>query len=295
MAERLVPELESLGARVEVDDVGSRIGGDVGNVLARVPASAPGREPLLLCAHMDTVIPCETVRPVLDGTVIRTDGTSVLGGDDKAAIVAILEALRDVRERGVAHGPIEVLFTVSEESGLLGAKHFDAAALTARRGLVLDCDGVDELIIRAPAACSFRATVHGLEAHAGMFPEQGISAVQVAAEAIAAMRLGRVDGETRIAPPVGMRARSWPGVTSSPSPTDRMAPTGSEYDFATAPFALSTEIAGFKSDPFEVERQSMITFEEMPVASSNSSRTDTPSITSSNFTLPATSVRMGVA
>jgi tripeptide aminopeptidase len=196
MAERLVPALESLGARVEVDEAGRQIGGDVGNVLGRLPGTVPGAPALLLCAHMDTVVPCDVVRPVMDGTVIRTDGTSVLGGDDKAAIVAILEALRVVRERGVAHGPIEVLFTISEESGLLGAKHFDTSRLMARRGLVLDCDGVDELITRAPAAASFRATVHGLEAHAGMFPEQGISAITVAAEAVAAMRLGRVDEET---------------------------------------------------------------------------------------------------
>jgi tripeptide aminopeptidase len=196
VAERLVETLEGLGARVEIDDAGRRIGGDVGNVLARLPGTAPGVEPLLLCAHMDTVVPCDAVRPVVDGPVIRTDGTSVLGGDDKAAIAAIVEALRDVRERAVPHGPIEVLFTIAEESGLLGARHFDGGALTARRGLVLDCDGVDELVTRAPAAVAFRATVHGLEAHAGMFPEQGISAIRVAAEAIAAMRLGRVDPET---------------------------------------------------------------------------------------------------
>lgn len=196
VAERLVPTLEALGARVEVDDAGQRIGGDVGNVLARLPGTVTGAAPLLLCAHMDTVVPCDVVRPVLDGDVIRTDGTSVLGGDDKAAIVAILEALRVVGERRIPHGPIEVLFTISEESGLLGAKHFDTAKLASRRGLVLDCDGVDELITRAPAAVAFRATVHGLEAHAGMFPEQGISAIRVASEAIAAMRLGRVDEET---------------------------------------------------------------------------------------------------
>jgi tripeptide aminopeptidase len=196
VAERLVASLEGLGAAVEIDDAGGRVGGDVGNVLARVPGRVPGAPPLLLCAHMDTVIPCEAIRPVVEGDVIRTDGTSVLGGDDKAAIVAILEALRVARERGLPHGPVEVLFTVCEESGLQGAKHFDTRRLAARRGLVLDCDGVDELITRAPAAVSFRATVHGLEAHAGMCPEQGISAIQVAAQGIAAMRLGRVDAET---------------------------------------------------------------------------------------------------
>jgi tripeptide aminopeptidase len=196
VARRLVSALQALGARVEVDDAGARIGGDTGNVLGKLPGSAAGAPPLLLCAHMDTVVPCETVRPVVEGDVIRTDGTSVLGGDDKAGIAAILEAVRAVREAGIPHGPIDVLFTVCEEQGLLGAKHFDTARLSARRGLVLDCDGVNELITRAPAANSVRVTVHGLEAHAGLCPEQGISAIAVAAEAIAAMRLGRIDGET---------------------------------------------------------------------------------------------------
>jgi tripeptide aminopeptidase len=145
---------------------------------------------------MDTVIPCERVTPVRDGGVIRTDGTSVLGGDDKAGVAAILEAVRIVRERDIPHGPIDVLFTVCEEQGLFGAKHFDIGRLRARRGVVLDCDGIDELIVQGPAANKLMFTVRGLEAHAGLAPEQGISAIKVAGDAIAAMRLGRIDEET---------------------------------------------------------------------------------------------------
>ncbi len=196
MARRLIPTLEALGAQVEVDDAGARIGGDTGNVLARIPGTAPSAPPLLLCAHMDTVVPCQNIRPVAQGDVIKTDGTTVLGGDDKAVIVAILESVRVARERRLPHGPIEILFTICEENGLLGAKHFDVARLAARRGLVLDCDGVNELITRAPAANHVSFVVHGLEAHAGVCPEQGISAIKVASEAIAAMRLGRLDEET---------------------------------------------------------------------------------------------------
>ncbi|OGK97613.1 MAG: hypothetical protein A3I14_13395 [Candidatus Rokubacteria bacterium RIFCSPLOWO2_02_FULL_73_56] len=196
MAERLRATLAGFGVPVEEDDAGRRVGGEVGNLLAQLPGTADGAPPLLLCAHMDTVVPCEDVRPVVRGDVVRTDGTTVLGGDDKAGIVAILEALRVVRERGIPHGPVDVLFTICEEFGLLGAKHFDVARLRARSGLVLDVDGVAELVTRAPAANRMEFTVHGLEAHAGVCPEQGISAIRVAAEAIAAMRLGRIDGET---------------------------------------------------------------------------------------------------
>lgn len=196
VAKRLTTILEGMGATVEVDDAGPKVGSDTGNLLARFPGSAPDVAPFLLCGHMDTVPPADNVRPVVDGDIIRTDGTTVLGGDDKSGIVAILEAVRLLRERKVPHGPIDVLFTICEELGLVGAKHFDVGRLRARTGLILDCDGVHELITRAPAANRMQFTVHGLEAHAGLAPEQGISAVQVAAEAIAAMRLGRVDATT---------------------------------------------------------------------------------------------------
>ena len=196
VAKRLTTILEGIGATVEIDDAGDKIGSDTGNLVARFPGTAPDVAPFLLCGHMDTVPPADNVRPVLDGDVIRTDGTTVLGGDDKSGIVAILETVRLLRERQIPHGPIDVLFTICEELGLIGAKHFDVGRLRARTGLVLDCDGVHELITRAPAANRMQFTVHGLEAHAGLAPEQGISAVQVAAEAIAAMRLGRVDAAT---------------------------------------------------------------------------------------------------
>jgi tripeptide aminopeptidase len=195
VAKALVPVLESLGAKVEVDDAGTKVGGDTGNVLARIAGTLEA-PPLLLCAHMDTVVPCDAVRPVRVGDVIRTDGTTVLGGDDKAGIAAIIEALRAAREHRIPHGPVEVLFTICEEIGLLGAKHFDVRRLAATMGLVLDCDGVDELVTRAPAADALTVTVHGREAHAGVCPEQGLSAIRIAAEAIVAMRLGRIDAET---------------------------------------------------------------------------------------------------
>jgi tripeptide aminopeptidase len=196
VARWLTTTLQGMGVRVDVDDAGERAGADTGNLLAQFPGTVPDAPALLLCAHMDTVVPCERITPVRDGDVIKTDGTSVLGGDDKAGIAAILEAVRIVRERNIPHGPIDVLFTICEESGLIGAKHFDVGRLRGRAGLVLDCDGVDELVVEGPAANRMVFTVHGLEAHAGLCPEQGISAIKVASEAIAGMRLGRIDGET---------------------------------------------------------------------------------------------------
>jgi tripeptide aminopeptidase len=196
IARRLEGILTDMGAIVEVDDAGERLGGETGNLLARFAGNRPGASPILLSAHMDTVGPAGAIHPVVEGDIVRTDRTSVLGGDDKAGIVAILEAIRVLRERAVPHGDIEVVLTICEESGLRGAKHFDCNRLRSRRGLVLDVDGVCELITRAPAANHVSVTLHGLAAHAGICPEQGLSAIQLAAEAIAGMRLGRVDEET---------------------------------------------------------------------------------------------------
>ncbi len=196
VARRLVATLEGMGAKVETDDAGSKVGGETGNILARFTGTASHAPPLLLSAHMDTVPPCEHIRPVVQGAIIRTDGTTVLGGDDKAGIVAVLEAVRTARARRIAHGSIEVLFTICEEVGLAGAKHFDLGRLTARTGLVLDVDGVHDLVTDAPAANALLVTVEGLEAHAGVCPERGLSAIAIAAQAVAGMRLGRIDAET---------------------------------------------------------------------------------------------------
>ncbi len=196
IALRLRGELEAVGAQVVIDDAGDKVGGNTGNVIAYIKGSVPNAPPLLLSAHMDTVVPGEGVKPIVEGTVVKTDGSTVLGGDDKSGVAAIMEALRAIHEQKIPHGDIEAVFTICEEVGLLGAKHLDVSRLRARQGLVLDSDGVDALVTRAPAADKMEFRIHGLEAHAGVAPEHGISAIQVAAEAIVRMRLGRIDPET---------------------------------------------------------------------------------------------------
>src|SRR5262245_65766687 len=110
--------MRGLGATVEFDHTGSKIGGEVGNLIAHVPGTADG-EPLLLCAHMDTVEPGCGVRPVVEGDVIRTDGTTVLGGDDKSGVAIICECVRVCRERELRHPPLDVVLTICEAVGLL--------------------------------------------------------------------------------------------------------------------------------------------------------------------------------
>jgi tripeptide aminopeptidase len=195
IAERLARELRDLGAAVEFDDAGTSVRGEVGNLIAHVPGTTHG-DALLLCAHMDTVEPGQGVQPIVEGDIIRTDGTTVLGGDDKSGVAIICECVRTCRERSVAHPPLDVVFTICEEVGLLGAKHLDLGRVRARRGLVFDSDATGFVFTRAPGANHIEVLVRGRAAHAGMAPERGVSAIRVAAEAIASMRLGRIDEET---------------------------------------------------------------------------------------------------
>jgi tripeptide aminopeptidase len=197
IAARLIVELEAVGAdEILTDSAGEAVGGETGNLIARFSGTNPNVDPILLAAHMDTVAPGEGVKPIVEGDIIRSDGTSVLGGDDKSGCAVICEVLRVLRERDLDHGPIEAVFTICEEKGLLGAKHLDLGMIRARSGVVLDSDSPGFLFTRAPAANSIHVRVHGLAAHAGMAPEKGLSAIQLAAQAITAMRLGRIDDET---------------------------------------------------------------------------------------------------
>jgi tripeptide aminopeptidase len=196
VALRLQREMETLGAEVWIDDAGEKVGGDTGNLIAHFRGTALGAPPLLLSAHMDTVVPGEGIVPVLDGDILRSDGRTVLGGDDKSGVAIICEVLRVVRENQIPCSDIDVVFTICEEAGLIGAKCLDVSRLRARTGLVLDSDSVGFLFTKAPAANRIEFRVRGLEAHAGACPEKGISAIKVAAEGIARMQLGRIDHET---------------------------------------------------------------------------------------------------
>ncbi|MGH7835211.1 MAG: M20/M25/M40 family metallo-hydrolase, partial [Candidatus Binatia bacterium] len=195
VAMRLKREAEELGGKVWIDDAGEKVGGNVGNLIAQFPGTVQAA-PLLLSAHMDTVMPGEGVVPVLDGDILRTDGRTVLGGDDKSGVAIICEVLRVIRENRIPHGDIDVVFTICEEAGLIGAKCLDVSRLRARTGLVLDSDSVGFLFTRAPAANRMEFHIRGLAAHAGVCPEKGINAIQVAADGLSRMKLGRIDHET---------------------------------------------------------------------------------------------------
>jgi tripeptide aminopeptidase len=186
LAEEIAAHLQHLGITSRTDAVG--------NLLAIVSGEG---EPLLLTAHMDTVTPGDNINPVVRDGVIYSDGTSILGADDKSGIAAILELLEVLAEAQLVHRSLELAFTVQEEVGLCGAKALDMTGLQARMAIGLDAGGtIGTIVCSAPSQDSLVAQVHGRAAHAGVSPEKGINAIRVAAEAIVSMPLGRIDAET---------------------------------------------------------------------------------------------------
>ena len=195
MAHYLEERFKILGAEIVYDRADQATGGEVGNMIARFAGSKEG-EPLMLSVHMDTVGPCDHVEPVLIDGVISTAGDSILGADDKAGIAEVIEALEVVRETGIDHVPLEVVVTIAEEVGLVGAKNLDFSLIQSRRGLAFDTPGVDFMVRQAPGANRMQIEIIGLASHAGVAPENGLSAIQVTAKAIGLMKLGRIDYET---------------------------------------------------------------------------------------------------
>ncbi|MBZ4654211.1 MAG: peptidase [Peptococcaceae bacterium] len=196
-AQVLKSKLEAMGLEVYEDNAGKEAGSDTGNLIGRVKGNTGGLPAVIFAAHMDTVSPGEGIRPVIKDGYIYSSGDTVLGADDKAGIAAILEALRHLKEEGITHGDIEVVFTIAEEGGLFGSKYLDYSLLKGKVAFVLDSGGAPGTIInRAPAQDKLSFVIHGKAAHAGVSPEEGISAIQVAARAIDRMKLLRIDEET---------------------------------------------------------------------------------------------------
>ncbi len=194
----LKKKMEQIGLTVFEDNKAAvKASVKTGNLIGRLEGNDKSAPTLMFCAHMDTVEPGNGIEPKICEGFIRSNGTTILGADDKSGIAAILEAIICIKERNIAHGDLEIVFTFGEELGLLGAKYIDYSALRSRIGYVLDAGGTPGVIInRGPAQNHIRAIFRGKAAHAGICPEKGINAIQVAARAIENMQLLRVDEDT---------------------------------------------------------------------------------------------------
>ncbi|MBV8079081.1 MAG: M20/M25/M40 family metallo-hydrolase [Actinobacteria bacterium] len=196
VADIVVRYLRDCGLEPDEDGAGAEVDATAGNLYVRLEATAPG-EPLFLCAHLDTVPPTDAIEPVVEEGIVRNARPTILGGDNKAAVAAMLDATRRVLAENRRHAGIELVFTPKEEVGLLGAYAFDHRRLHARTGYVYDqAAAIGEIVLGAPSSQQLEYRFHGRAAHAGMYPEEGRSAIAAAARAIAEMQLGRIDDET---------------------------------------------------------------------------------------------------
>ncbi|OEF08709.1 M20/M25/M40 family metallo-hydrolase [Vibrio genomosp. F10] len=194
ISKTLAEQLGELGFSVHKLPVAEEISNGF-NIYARLDGELD--DSVVLSCHMDTVAPGNNIEPIIEEGIIRSKGDTILGGDDKSGIAAIMEAVRCIRSENIAHKTIELAFTVHEEGGLQGSKHFDMSFIQSDKAVVLDSGGpIGTIINRAPGQQSMTFTIKGRPAHAGLAPEEGISAIGVAAEAITNMNLLRIDEET---------------------------------------------------------------------------------------------------
>jgi tripeptide aminopeptidase len=198
VADRVGVYLTELGLEWDEDDAANRLDGDTGNLYCRLEPTKDSGTPLFLCAHTDTVPPEGPIQPVVheDGLVRNVAGT-ILGADNKAAIVVMLEAVRRVVRERRPHAGLELVFTAQEELSLRGADAFDHTRLHATTGFVFDQGAaIGEIVLGSPHGRLLDFRFHGRAAHAGMYPEEGRSAIAAASRAIADFRLGRIDDQT---------------------------------------------------------------------------------------------------
>ncbi len=195
VAMKLKYDMEQIGAQCSFDSADEKVGGNVGNLTVKVKGNTDA-PPFFFSSHMDTVSPGIGIKPHIKEGIMRSDGTTILGSDDKSGVAIIVEVIKSLKENNIPHGDIEVAFTICEEIGLLGAKYYDINNISAKHGIVLDSSTPDRLVLRCPSAEELNFTVHGIEAHAGLCPQDGISAIKVASDAISIMTFGRIDHET---------------------------------------------------------------------------------------------------
>jgi tripeptide aminopeptidase len=177
------------------DASAASLGGNAGNLLLSLPSTRAGGVPICFCAHLDTIPTSGQIRPQVSDGMIRSDGTTILGADNKASVAAMLTALDTVIREERPHAGVEVLLTPMEEVGCCGAKAFDFSALAAHVGFVYDhAAPVGAYVSSAPAGYLARLAFHGRPAHAGIAPENGRSAIEAAALTLAGLDLGRLDG-----------------------------------------------------------------------------------------------------
>lgn len=195
IADYLITELKKLGGEVIEDESGKSTGGNSGNIIAWFEGNK-AIEPIILNAHMDTVVPGNGVKAIERDGLIISEGETILGADDKSGIAMILAYLRDRQDSGKSEVPVQVLFTISEEIGLLGAKELNTKNIRGSKGYSLDGNLLGDVVKASPTQISYKIEFRGRSVHAGVEPEKGINAIKAAAGFIEALPDGRINEKT---------------------------------------------------------------------------------------------------
>lgn len=197
VADYLKNVLTDLGFTLEFDEAHKEFGGEVGNLIAYKEGTDATIPPLFFSTHMDTVLPTKNLKPVIKDGIIYSDGTTILGADDRAALAAYVEAVRAVSESGIPHGPIELVLTVNEQPGLVGARHLDYSKPKSKVGYIFDSSGdVGQTILKGPYSSRIWMKVKGNAAHIALNSEEGNHAFLLAAAGLLELKLGEIDDET---------------------------------------------------------------------------------------------------
>lgn len=197
IAQNLVTRLKELGLEVKIDNAGETFGGNSGNVIGYLKGNYPEKESILLSAHMDTVEDTPDIKVIIEDEIIKTDGNTILGADDRAGVACILETLKIIKDNKLDHPPIYVVFSVAEEIGMWGAKNISPKEVKAKYGFIFDSSAkAGKVITEAPTSARMDITIRGKSAHAAVAPENGINAIKIAGNAIARLNPGRFEAGT---------------------------------------------------------------------------------------------------
>ncbi|HYK87589.1 MAG TPA: M20/M25/M40 family metallo-hydrolase [Acidobacteriota bacterium] len=197
VADEVTSILRKAGIRVVEDGSAAVLGGDSGNLLCFPPHYNPDHPAIMLTAHLDTIQSTANLKPIVDAGSIRSDGSTILGGDNRLGLSALVRLLVDAAGDEVPCRNFFIVFTVGEEAGLYGADAIDLFPYNPSWAYVFDCSKRPGIYIRESVGLhAFTAQFIGKSAHSGVAPEEGISAIQLASKAIANLRLGRIDVET---------------------------------------------------------------------------------------------------
>lgn len=185
-----------LGLEVIEDQSMEKTGLGANNLLCRLSGTVTAK-PIFFSCHVDTVVPGEGIKPVIKDGNIYSDGDTILAADDKAGIAIMIELIERLKEQKLPHGDLEFVLSPGEEIGLVGANALDVGVMESNLGFVLDSGGpVGAITVASPTLMGMEVTIRGKTAHAGLEPEKGVSAIEIAAIAISKMRLGRINSET---------------------------------------------------------------------------------------------------